>query len=157
VNGLQMVCGYPRLPWREVEAFLRFDHLCREGKRALGEGDTAVGERLPALFGDAGLEGVNVFCNDQCAWLLPPYGTERERIELKQLFQFFDSEFALTGGTKDEAKRRFRAGGGNDDEFDSGWELSMKVQRDFKDAVTRGTLSGSRGFLHYVASGRKPR
>lgn len=156
VNGLQMICGYPRLPWAEVEAFLRFDHVCREGKRALGEGDSALGERLPTLFTLAGLESVNVFNNDQCPWLQPPYETPRERVELGQMFQFFDSEFALTGGTKEEARRHFRAGGGTAVDFESGWELSMKIQRDFKSAVAEGTLSGTRGFLHYVASGRKP-
>jgi SAM-dependent methyltransferase len=155
VNGLQMVCGYPRLPWAEVSAFLAFDHVCREGKRALGEGDSAIGERLPNLFSEAGLTDVMVFNNDQCAWLQPPYDTRRQRIDLEQLLQFFRSDVALTGGTRDEALRRFCAGGGQEPDFEAGWELCVHVQRGFEKALSAGKLHGSRGFLHYIASGRK--
>jgi SAM-dependent methyltransferase len=156
VNALQFLCVYPRVPWPDVERFLRFDHLCREGKRTLGEGDTAIGERLPSLFADAGLTHLGVFSNDECGTLLPPYGTARERTNIDQLFEFFGAEVSLAGGPKSEARRRFLAGGGTEDEFSASWDLVMRLQRDLEAAIRAGSVSAARGFLHYVVSGRKP-
>jgi hypothetical protein len=134
---------------------LRFDHLCRAGKRALGEGDTAVGERLPGLLGEVGLSEIQVYVNDQCAWWAPPYESERQRLDHEQLFRFFDANVSLTGGPIDDSRRRFLAGGGAEADFAESWELLMRVQRELRAAIEEKTVAGSRGFLHYLASGRK--
>jgi SAM-dependent methyltransferase len=157
VNALQYICGYPRLPWSDIERYLRFTHVCREGKLALGDGDTVVGERLPGLFADAGLGALRVHVNDQCPWLLPPYDRPRQRAELDQLFQFFDANIALIGGPEDESRRRFLAGGGSETDFQESWALVMRLQREFKFTVEAGNVSAARGFLHYLVSGRKHR
>ena len=157
VNSLSYLAAYPRMPWSDLEPYLRFFHVCREGKQALGEGDGAVGEHLPELLSAAGLEEVAVRVNDQCPWLHPPYEQPRMRTELAQLFQFFDAGVSLTGGPKDEARRRFLAGGGAEAEFEGLWTHTLRLQHEMKTAIDAGAISAARGFLHYLAHGRRPR
>ena len=157
VNSLSYLAAYPRMPWSDLEPYLRFFHVCREGKQALGGGDGAVGEHLPELLSAAGLEEVAVRVNDQCPWLHPPYEQPRMRTELAQLFQFFDAGVSLTGGPKDEARRRFLAGGGAEAEFEGLWTHTLRLQHEMKTAIDAGAISAARGFLHYLAHGRRPR
>ena len=148
----------PDVPFATAVALLELHHTLTAGKKALGEGDQSVGERLPALFADAGLHDVRVAMNPQTAPSLPPYGDGHGAQELKMLREWTaDGRLMEMGGTLDNARRMFRAGGGDHTRFDELVALAMQVQTDTVAAFDRGEYISAGGHLHYLVSGvREP-
>jgi SAM-dependent methyltransferase len=144
----RMVARPPEAVAAVTELWLRVIH----GKRALGDGDSLMGERLPGLFADAGLEDIALFQTERMLPFLPPYGpVQREVLDTMARHR------AAGTGSWDATllRRRHRAGGGTDDAFDRGFALiSAWAEEDEGDAAAGRFRSAGGGSL-YVAAGRK--
>ncbi|AKT36948.1 class I SAM-dependent methyltransferase [Chondromyces crocatus] len=152
-----MLVAAPGLSRAERLALLTLEATCEDGKRALGRGDSSVGEHLPTLFQEAGLVGIQVHQSDKCAALLPPYEAPEQREELRQMLTWIDGGVWLgAGGTRDETQALFLAGGGDPADFDALWTLALREAQAFREAAIARTLSGARGITCYLVSGRAP-
>ncbi|WP_437591208.1 class I SAM-dependent methyltransferase [Sorangium sp. So ce1000] len=147
----------PGLTRAERLALLELDAICQDGKRALGQGDCSVGERLPGLLREAGLGDLHVVQSDKCAALIPPYETPAERAELRQMLAWIDGGAWLgAGGTRDQTHAWYLAGGGDPAQFERLWAIAMQEARAWKEAALARTLCGAHGVTFYLVSGRKP-
>ncbi|MFK7991599.1 MAG: class I SAM-dependent methyltransferase [Sandaracinaceae bacterium] len=134
----------------------RFDVTCLRGKAELGQGDSTVGEALPRLLLELGLEDQQIATNESTATMLPPYEPPSNQVAIDML------RVAISRGTSgigDEAttRRLFEAGGGDPNAFEALWAEGLLHQRAALEALDAGTYAFSGGFVMYVASGRKPR
>jgi SAM-dependent methyltransferase len=133
---------------------VRFYVTCEEGKIAVGDGNNSIGDLVPGFFNEAGLREIQVCQSDKVSLLVPPYEGDDQQA-LKEAY----IEYAETGGwgwTKDEARRYFRAGGGDPDEFDGMWERRMDEARRLAAAVEAGTCHSAGGDVLYLIAGRRP-
>ena len=154
VNALINQSSEPRPAFEDTVRLLRLDHHCHLGKIALGQGDSSVGERLPGIFARAGLADLQVFQNDRCPALYPPYDARDQRLDLAQILKWFRA--GVSGwGPRARTHELYLAGGGAPPAFDELWALTMAAQQAFENDLAAGRLVGGRGFLHYLVSGRK--
>ncbi len=146
----------PGLSRADKIALLELEAICQDGKRASGEGDSSIGERLPGLFRDAGLGEVRAFQSEKSATLIAPYATPAEREDVRQMLTWIDGGIWLgTGGPRTDAERYYLAGGGPPEAFERLWAIAMHEAQAWKAAALGGTLGVSRGIVFYMVSGRK--
>jgi SAM-dependent methyltransferase len=146
----------PGLSRADRLALLGLEAICQDGKRASGQGDSSVGERLPALLVEAGLTEVRVCQSEKCSTLIPPYDTPEQREELRQYLSLIDGGAWLgVGGTRAQTHGWYLAGGGDPAAFEELWALARREALAWKDAALARSLSGARGVTFYLASGRK--
>ncbi|MEM9072548.1 MAG: class I SAM-dependent methyltransferase [Myxococcota bacterium] len=153
-NSLVNQVGLPEADFAETLRILAFDHACVRGKRALGQGDAQVGERLGALFLEEGLTDLTISTNDRCAWLVPPYATAAEQSHIEFVRKYAELDVARFGD-KEKTRTLYEAGEGAD-EFDEVWSLILKRQRQLIVDVDAGRYIWGGGFVMYAASGTKP-
>ncbi|HSO00656.1 MAG TPA: hypothetical protein VLS89_20330, partial [Candidatus Nanopelagicales bacterium] len=138
-------------------ALLELELVCQDGKRALGRGDSSIGERLPELLWDADFTDIQVCQSDKCAALIPPYDPPEQRLELAQMLAWIDGGIWIgSGGTREQTLELYLAGGGDAAAFDSKWVTAMKEAHAWKHAVLSRTLCASRGVTFYLVTGRTP-
>lgn len=148
--------GSPGPEWKDCLQLLDFQHTCELGKRALGRGDSSIGDQLPGLFAKAGLTEIAVFQSDRCPALVPPYQTRDQGIDLRQILTWIDAGLWLfAGGTREDTERYYLAGGGDPSRFESLWALGLADEQRFKKAVLEGQYAGGRAVTAYLVSGRK--
>jgi SAM-dependent methyltransferase len=142
------------LPTDALLDLLRLQRTCEVGKMALREGDERVGARLPGIFAAAGLAEIDVRGNDKCAWLVPPYATRDQEVDLKVTLGWAH-EGAWHTGTEHDSRRNFLAGGGTAPEFERLWPRTTAWWAAFRQAVAAGTYHAGRSVVHYLVAGRK--
>lgn len=148
--------GSAALPWSDVLRLIDFQHTCELGKRALGRGNSSIGDILPGLFARAGLTGVTVHQSDKCPALVPPYQTRDQAIDLRQLLTWIDAGMWMFGaGTREDTEKHYLAGGGDPSRFDDLWQLGLQGHQLFKKAILAGEYAGGRAVTAYLISGRR--
>jgi len=155
VNALVNRVALPAPRPDELLQLLAFEDTCLRGKIALGHGDSAVGDRLPALFTSLGLEDIAVSSNDRCPALVAPYDTPAARSFVEQTLKSVEAKISRWGD-EPTAKRLFIAGGGDAQAFDEIWALELAEQARMKSDLESGRLVWGGGFLMFAVSGRKP-
>ncbi|MEZ4308105.1 MAG: methyltransferase domain-containing protein [Polyangiaceae bacterium] len=149
--------GFPGTPWKDVLQLLDFQHTCYEGKRALGRGDSSIGDTLPGLLAEAGFTDLSVYQSDKCPWLVPPYQTRDQAIDLRQILEWIDAGICIFGhGSRAETEEVYLAGGGDPARFGPLFDLALESQQRWKAAVVAGKYHGGRAVTAYLVSGRKP-
>lgn len=156
-NLAARVMARPELPFAVVRDLLELHHTLAAGKRALGEGDQSIGERLPYHFGRAGLTALRIATNPQTAPSRPPYDTPRGARD-RALFTDWTGKGRLLelGGTLENARRMFLAAGGSEDRFEELRAVALMAQQATVDAYDSGTFTKAGGHLHYLVSGTRP-
>ena len=137
-----------------VAAHVRLQFACQAGKRVVGEGDAQIGERLPGLLGQAGLERVEARVNDRAFSLVPPYDSPLERAMLEELRS--DVERGRWIWDREETRRYFLAGNGDVSEFDALYDAAVDLRRRELEAVEAKTFVRAGGSLFYLIWGFKP-
>jgi SAM-dependent methyltransferase len=133
---------------------VRFYLVCERGQRALGKGDSSVGDLVPGYFADAGLERIEAFLSDKTSMMLPPYDGDEQRALSEQYA--LDAERGAWGWSREQAHEYFTAGGGAEEEFDAVWQRRMDETRREADAIAAGTFHNAGGAIHYIVAGRRP-
>lgn len=133
---------------------VRFYLVCERGQRALGKGDSSIGDLLPGYFAQEGLEGVETFLSDKVSMMLPPYDTDEQRALAEQFA--LDAERGAWGWSREQALGYFVEGGGDVKKFDAVWERRMAETRREADAIAAGTFHTAGGDILYLVAGRRP-
>ncbi|MEA2469718.1 MAG: hypothetical protein QOE38_717 [Thermoleophilaceae bacterium] len=137
--------------WLDVT---RFYLICEQGQIALGLGDSSLGDLLPGLMREAGLEQIQTYQSDKVSMMLPPYaGEEQEALARESVAA---AERGAFGWTREEAWRYFEAGGGDPGEFEAAWERRVAENRAEADAIVAGTYHAAGGQILYLVAGRRP-
>jgi SAM-dependent methyltransferase len=137
-----------------VASLLRFQLQCQCGKAKVGEGNDWIGESLPALFGSAGLQDVEMRLNDRVNPMVPPYASDAARALADQARE--SAERALWIWKRETARRYFVAGGGREEEFEESWAAAIAFLRSVADAISAGRYTSAGSGTCYVIWGRKP-
>jgi SAM-dependent methyltransferase len=153
---LSTLMAEPRPPWDVIHRQLDFYHVCLIGKAALGMGDSSVGERLPELLRRAGLRDVTVALNENTPALIPPYDEEDQAIERDFVRSCLREEVWWMGfGPRENARRFFLAGGGDQAAFAERWNEVMDLQRSILRSIDENRYCGGRAAIMYLIAARK--
>jgi SAM-dependent methyltransferase len=123
---------------------------CEQGKTALGEGNSSLGDLVPGYFAEAGLVDIEAFLSDKTTMMIPPYAGEEQQA-LKA--QMLDQARGYWGWSRQEAERYYEAGGGTD--FAASWERRMVETRAAAAAVEAGTFHSAGATVLYLIAGRR--
>lgn len=131
---------------------VRYQAYYERGKRHYGEGDDSIGDRVPTLFWEAGLEHIEVRMLDKAAALVPPYDSEEKRARAHELMTWLESFEA----NRETIRKYFLKGGGTEEEFDafSAWE--MKENERIRELIRREAFVHPGGMMTYLVIGQKP-
>ena len=151
-----MVAG-PRKSWEEISPLLEMEYICAQGKEALGEGNYSVGEHVPAFLLALGWTNIQVQQNSQCAQKIPPYDTPGEQTSIDMLRKNHETGAAMAlGGTIDNVRRLYQAGGGDPDRFEFLFGRIRANGDELMNGFDTNTFISSGGHIHYLVWGRKP-
>ena len=139
----------------ETVDLVRFYLTCERGKIALGDGDSSMGDLVPGMFGELGLEDIQVYMSDKAFLMVPPF--EGEEQEAVRATYEQDAERGGWGFSREEARHYYIAGGGDEAEFEHVWARRMGENRAIVDAIEEGSFSSAGGQVLYVIGGRRPR
>ena len=148
--------SHPQLSVDDRVAFFRFQAICEAGKIALGNGNSSIGSLLPGLFNERGLTEIRAHTNDRCLLLHPPYEDPAMKVALEQELDWARQSVSMFFGTRADAARFFRAGGGDETAFEGLWSKAEAWMRAFGEGIASGTFHAARGYVGYLVSGRKP-
>jgi SAM-dependent methyltransferase len=132
----------------------RFLVTCERGQVALGLGDNSAGDLVPGLFAEAGLLDVQAWLSDKVSLMVPPYESEEQQVLVEQYAEDANRD-VVYGWTRDEARRYFVAGGGEDAHFDAAWERRLAEARRDAGAIERGEFHTAGGDILYLVAGRR--
>lgn len=141
-------------PPRVASALLGFYWTCLDGKAALGEGDERIGEHLPHLLHEMGFEQIDVFNNERCSRMEPPYQTPPEQALVEEMASFASRDRWIW--SKEQTQRYFAAGGGAVDDFADAWAEARGVTTSVAAALREKRFHCAGGGLFYLVSARKP-
>jgi ubiquinone/menaquinone biosynthesis C-methylase UbiE len=130
---------------------VRYQYYYEAGKRARGDGDDSIGDRLPKMFLNAGLTNIEVRLSDKSAALIPPYDTPEKRARLAELTSWARTFEQNMGYIRD----CFLAGGGTAQEFEAfkAWELGQNER--MREQLLAGEFIHPGGMLTYIVMGTK--
>ncbi|HXM32092.1 MAG TPA: class I SAM-dependent methyltransferase [Chthoniobacterales bacterium] len=123
------------------------------GKKSLGEGDNAIGEKLLALLAPFALTDIQLYICDKVSPLVPPYQHETMQAAVKQVKEWMSTNRGLF----DEAEiaKYVRAGNGSEELLKHGLvKLRQRYVKMLEDIEKNRYYSSSAGFM-YLCSGRK--
>ncbi len=155
-GNLALLGGEPRLADEDVLSIVSLLLRCDRGKLALGEGDQSIGGRLPGLFAASGLDDVRAYTNDRCIALYPPYARADMKVALDQELAWSEEDVSILCGSRADNWRFFEAGHGSREAFDKCWEAVRRWSQLVVTGVQRGDYHAGRGFVMYLAAGRRP-
>ncbi|MDP2310294.1 MAG: methyltransferase domain-containing protein, partial [Pseudomonadota bacterium] len=142
-----------RLPIDDVLALVRLQLHCERGKTALGEGNVSLGELVPGLFVELGLEDVSVFQNDRTLTLLPPYRDPAQRAYVEELESGAAREHWMW--SRAETERYYLAGGGDPVAFGGLWALAGARHLAMVEEIREGRYCSAGGSVMYMVCGRR--
>ncbi|MGC1184633.1 MAG: methyltransferase domain-containing protein [Candidatus Dormiibacterota bacterium] len=138
---------------RALTSALAFYSTCEAGKIALGEGDNSVGDLLPGLVAEAGLAVAACYLSDKASPLWPPYSSPEQSALVEALEASVKAE--RCPWSREETRRYFLAGGGEDGEFREAWAERLGEIRADLAALHSGRLSTGGGQLMYLIAATK--
>lgn len=147
----------PLAPWTEVSELLELEYRCTQGKFAVGEGHQSAGHLLPAALRACGWTDVKVHLNNQSARITPPYTDLGSKTLVQLMRTCHESGAAMVlGGTEENSRRYYLAGGGDESRFPHLWALVRAHLAKILAAVDDGTYVSAGGHITYLVWGRKP-
>ncbi len=125
-----------------------------EGRRRRGLGCEYLGDLLPGLFAEAGLEDVRVWLSDRALPLAPPYAAPEQRAQLAAIARWQ----AEGSGPADRAEfaADLAAGGADAASIERGWQLMLDGVAEADRAIAERRYHAAGGGLFYIVAGRVP-
>jgi SAM-dependent methyltransferase len=146
----------PLLDWDQLSGLLELEYKCTIGKFKVGEGHQSAGQLVPSVLHECGMNGVQIKNNNQCALVAPPYADLGAKTMVKYMRNTNDSGAAMVlGGTEENCKRYFLAGGGQESKFAQLWDMARNHLQETINKIDNGTYISAGGHLHYVVWGYK--
>jgi SAM-dependent methyltransferase len=133
---------------------VRFVLTCEQGKIALGEGHSSIGDLVPGYFAGAGLQDIQACQSDKVSLMVPPYeGDDQQAIKEAYIEE---ARRGMWGWSRDEAQRYYAAAGAGDAEFEAAWERRLEEGRRLAADLEAGTFHSAGGDVLYLVAGRLP-
>jgi SAM-dependent methyltransferase len=132
----------------------RFYLVCERGQVALGLGDNSIGDLVPGLMAEAGVEAIQAYQSDKVSLMLPPYETDEQRALAHDYAE--GAARGAFGWTREEAWRYYSAGGGSAETFEGAWARRVAENRGQVDAIEAGAFHSAGGQILYLVAGRRP-
>jgi SAM-dependent methyltransferase len=152
-----LLMGEPTLSWTDISDLLELAHTCARGKEALGEGWYSAGERVPSYLTALGWDAVHTDQNNCCATRIPPYEELGARTSIDMMRTAVNSGAVMTlGGTPENVRRYFIAGGGDPERLPQLIERQRKRDAENLKALDEGKLVSAGGHIHHLVWGHKP-
>lgn len=124
------------------------------GRARLGKGAEFVGERLPGMFAQLGLQDVKVWLSDKALPNFPPYSSAGEIAEANA-WDRWRSE-GIGPYDRDEMRVNVIAGGGSEAFFEAAWKDYLERDRETAEARAAQRWHAAGGTLLYIVAGRTP-
>jgi SAM-dependent methyltransferase len=137
----------------DVVGRVRFYLICERGKRELGEGYSSIGDLLPGMFAQVGLEDIQVYNSDKASALIPPYSSPEQQVNLNQMRDYHTKQ--IMPWDFNETRRYYLAGGGVAEKFENFWRLQLRLGSDRLKAIADETYHTAGGAVFYLVSGKK--
>lgn len=131
----------------------RLNYLVERGKIALGEGNSSLGDLLPGLFAQAGLNDIQVYVGDKAATLYPPYTGDGQKEAIADRLRDAETNYYMFG--LEQTRKYFLAGGGSPSEFEHAWNVGIGNLKQTRQAILERTFHSGGGHVMYLVSGRK--
>lgn len=141
-------------PPEVVAALVKFQFHCQRGKANAGEGNDLIGESLPALLASTGLCEIEFRLNDRVNPLAPPYASSFAKAMIEESKSFSERDWWMWD--RATTQRYFVAGGGQDGEFETGWQMILAFQRRILKSMEEGRYACAGSGLTHIIRGRKP-
>jgi SAM-dependent methyltransferase len=138
----------------EVVARITYAITCERGRIALGEGNLSVGDLVPGMLSQLGVEGVRTWLSDKAGTVLPPYETAEEQAWVASYM--LEVERRRFIWDHDEALRFYQAAGRSVGEFELAWESRLASHASRVRELDEGTFHFGGGHVMYLVAGRKP-
>ncbi len=146
----------PLSEWENISDLLELEYTCSMGKFKVGEGHQSAGQIIPAVLHECGWKDVHVNTNNQCGFIAPPYTDLGARTFVQLMRDTYNSGAAMVlGGTEENCKRFFIAGGGDELKFAMLWDRARQHLKNSIDKIEDGTFVSAGGYIHYLVWGRK--
>lgn len=125
------------------------------GRARRGKGAEFVGELLPGMFAELGLENVRVWLSDKASSSLPPYSSA-DQVAGLDAWERWRSEGV---GPYDRAEMQANvvAGGGSEEFFEQAWADYLDRDREIAEATASQHFHMAGGTLFYIVAGQIPR
>lgn len=146
------------LPEFELEDLLlsrKVYYLANEGRIKLGRGDMSIGRKVPHMFSQLGLTGIDIRLNDRVHMVEPPYESEMQRDILEKVRQEHLDE-TRRRILMEREREEFLAGGGTNEEYDRIEAISDKYFPIFKNQIDNKTYYSCGIGCIYISKGQKP-
>ena len=135
----------------EIFDVARFQFICERGKMVLNEGYFSLGDQLPGYLSSLGVKDIKIFISDKARPLFPPYEPEEQKIIINEILEWSKRNFWIW--IKEDAKKYYKAGGGDMDRFESYWTKTVQRHHTkFLDGIKAGKYSTSGGRVIYCIS-----
>ncbi len=148
-------CSVPEFTTEERLLLHKIGLVAQEGRKKLGRGDHAIGNRLVDMMNRVGLVDIDIRMNDRVQFLQPPYEGEIQQNNLMRL-----KKSMLDDGAANErfeaCREEFLAGGGDNAEFDRTLEILERHRSSIREQIEAGSYVSCVGLQYLVAKGRKP-
>ena len=146
----------PLLDWPRVSDLLELEYRCTQGKFKVGEGHQSAGHIIPAALLACGWKDIHVNTNNQCAFIAPPYDDLGAKTFVQLMRDTYDSGAAMVlGGTEENCRRFYLAGGGDPEKFSRLWGLARQYLKTNIEKIDAGTYVSPGGYVHYLVWGHK--
>ncbi|HAR43442.1 MAG TPA: hypothetical protein DCS07_12560 [Bdellovibrionales bacterium] len=141
------------LSLNEASAIFEIGEISERGKIALVEGNNSLGDVLPGLFAECGLENIQTYTGDKAMTLVPPYSGPGQSEAIADRIRDADTNFFMFG--YEQTKKYFLAGGGSQEDFERYWKIGLENLKKVKEAILNNTYHCAGGIVMYLISGRK--
>lgn len=150
--------GYTSLPETSIEEKLlgiKIVFIQHKGKKKLGKGDFSIGNKVPIIMDELGLEDIDVRINDKVNLLLPPYKGEIQQTRIKRIKKWTKDKKIIESRSKD-MEEIFLAGGGYLKDLKRSRETWERYRELLRKQVKKDEYKVCSVPIIYVSKGRKP-
>lgn len=125
-----------------------------EGRRRRGLGCEYLGDLLPGLFAEAGLEDIRVWLCDRAVPLVPPYAAPEQQAQLRAIERWrADGSCPFD---RAEFMADMAASGADAILIDRAWQRLLDGMIEMEAAIATGRYYSAGGGLFYIVAGRVP-
>jgi ubiquinone/menaquinone biosynthesis C-methylase UbiE len=142
---------YPNHDEAWYREFYRISQICRKGKKLRGYGDDEIGNRIPVLATNAGLDVFDMRLNDRALHLIPPYRHDKQKAYAEWMQQALQAD--TSGNCLKLLTEMVLAGGGS--EAEAQWIYHAIDEPAQLRALEQGTLALMSAYNLYLTFARK--
>ncbi len=141
----------------EVEDILQVMEIrlrIEKGKKQEGMGFNSLGDVVPDLFIQAGLQDTRVWLSDKALQIIPPYDTREKRFRVAQLISWLEEGSGGLG--YEENLKYYLAGKGKKADFETYWQRVMVYKSTLLRKLKNQEYISAGGGVMYIVAARVP-